>query len=1446
MHRKLDGIKSLHDVIEPSFKPVKNDNSTSNQAAVPVMAQPHYQSLNAASMLCNIRLEGGRLEPDGSLVGRDIASHLNAPDKHYVADGSPVVGSNTLRFKDERHHLFHIQPTPAVAAVFKSSLPDTAGGEGSVASLSTPGRAHLGSISGVQTTAEGKQFRLEEGRLYRFEPLALSWLPDADNQAYSRLGLTREGQLLKTPQGSLDSSAEGRASVVLSQAQGASVVHVHGADSAVVRPVDENGAPVQLARIGLAGNALYGATVDGELLRADVRLARDGVLAMTGQSLESMEQALKGAVRVEGFFHDDTGQLNVQVRDARRQLHSSPLGEANGLRPQWNLSDVWVKGIEKGLPLPSQQALTTAIDLGQRGKVAFDSGKLLSWDPRAQRWDNTAQQNVAHLERGLDGRAYALQEGQLKAVTIQKVRDPVFEGASYELSTLPKPRPNVSLVEVLAGNSRNPVRGFAVADGRNFVTVNKDHQLQVCVDGVVSPLRLSPALAIKTLALDHEANLYTHTQDGGLFRLDRQAWQGSDGAAHNWTKLELPERQSLESLRMGADKHLIGGWDKQFHRLDKAAPNALEWGPLRSATQVPLLADTLTASKMRRPVSDGALTVGSNVMGQTREGVPLKRSFFQGINAHFHPLEALGEKGKSIQHYVKGRRGLEDVYAADKQLHQQLKPLSKTRPVATDLSARLMALSESGPRQALAKQLSQALAKVEDSSQSSARLLGDVHGLTFDPQPTLSRTMPSAESALHQLYEAFKRVTPSPGKSTAALLANFEGQGLMLPEWKPERKRDLGHPSAIIEADLIHHADTLKQLADIAEELDSVSGNSPSALKRIQASAESVMRGFEENPIHKLSSQNIASYEQAESLYDNFKLLAKDLGTPGSALHWHLSSLLGLPVDASIKDAMTHQVQQLDSGQTLSPSRTQGKSLGLMVTGIKPVAPVEFFLGASKSHTHGVSISRTDTGARVEISTDNMRRLASSVASGVTLGRGGGAVGPGLRVAGELTAAVAKNKSSSIGFDVKEADLGKMMSILMGQAGGLRDLLALGEKHAAGESSKFSADVNLDVLAQLRLMYSPQEDIAELDSVIRAGIGVVGNLNVAHADKSQSTTRSATGTSHGEGSSAQWLRQGGVGANFAPINALALGSAEAGGPATAAFALPEVSVMVKLDRGQSQAFSFSFKAPQSVTQSQIDGIQHSLSRYSPQFRRDLAGTDPSGAQGSVGEQLATLQRFLTTHPPLATKPDDYYAISQALDMLMTQQDLMNGGLRQLASVESSVTRVGLRDNGRYGWLDDVAPANKTAIVEWLQDDPQFAQIIEQLQRGDGTSVRLGMELKPEILRTIERSHLAGERTESLIKRALSDPGNLRVKSMSMSYTASQSHAMSVPAMTNLSFSSSATLSHTHKHVNVDFEYGANADKPLRMNLNDTLNPLPRPDLTIDLADQRIRTPNSVA
>lgn len=119
------------------------------------------------------------------------------------------------------------------------------------------------------------------------------------------------------------------------------MVHIQGAGAADVRPLMILPRLCNCAPNRVGWQHLYCATADGEPLRADVRQVRDGVLPMAVQSIEPLELALKGAVRVERFFHDYAGLLNTQVCDAREQLHSVPLGTASGLRPEWNLSDMF-------------------------------------------------------------------------------------------------------------------------------------------------------------------------------------------------------------------------------------------------------------------------------------------------------------------------------------------------------------------------------------------------------------------------------------------------------------------------------------------------------------------------------------------------------------------------------------------------------------------------------------------------------------------------------------------------------------------------------------------------------------------------------------------------------------------------------------------------------------------------------------------------------------------------------------------------------------------------------------------------------------------------------------------------------------------------------------------------------------------------------------------------
>jgi len=95
----------------------------------------------------------------------------------------------------------------------------------------------------------------------------------------------------------------------------------------------------------------------------------------------------------------------------------------------------------------------------------------------------------------------------------------------------------------------------------------------------------------------------------------------------------------------------------------------------------------------------------------------------------------------------------------------------------------------------------------------------------------------------------------------------------------------------------------------------------------------------------------------------------------------------------------------------------------------------------------------------------------------------------------------------------------------------------------------------------------------------------------------------------------------------------------------------------------------------------------------------------------------------------------------------------------------------------------------------------------------------------------------------LVNDALSEPTNLRIKSMSLGCSASKSHGMALPSLSSLTFSSKAELSHSYNRVNVELEYGKDPDQPLKMLRNDVggWSP-PLPSMSIERSEQKVRAP----
>lgn len=1396
----------------------------------------HYQQ---PSLVFSASLVEGKVVTQGSYVGQDIADQLNQLPKQFRQDATYPGPTQGLRILDHKLNVFHIQSTPAAAAVLKSSLPLSF----HLSPPINPGRAHLGQISGVQTTAEGGQFRLVDQRLHRFEAQTHSWLPDKDQARYSRIGLSAQGQLMKVPQGISDMSLDGETQASLE----GSKLHICRARAATVCslvPLNESNKPLQLAHLGLAGDVLYASTPQGELLCADLRNTEGGYLIMRPESLDKLEQLHQGAVSIKGFMHDDHGQLNALILDSRRQLHSTPLSHGPYQASGWNLSDAILRVNDKGLPEPGLRTLAGMVDLGPRGKVALEGNTLLCWNGHAQQWDKTDHQNVARLERGLDARAYVLQGAELKALAIHKTRDAAYSGASYDLTPVNDAHSHITLGAAMIENNERKITGFAIDNARQFVTLDVENKLIAHVKGKDMALMFTRPKELVALALDRRGDLYAQSTTGELLKLDKAQWQTPCTSALTWTPVPVPDNTPVKSLRMGAGQQLIASWGEnnaqqkkwgeQYWQLSVSVDGDAQWKPFTAHSNTPVrsLGAVLGNGELKSQDQGTSWAVTSDYFGHKTEGLPVERGVIKSAFAHFHPVQGLKNIGLGIQHDVKGRRGLAELYADVRELQGLLRTLARVTPNTMDITTRLDRLSKCKPTQALATELKRFLNQVEEHSVQLARRLGDIKGASVIPEflpTTIGNPTENAVSNLCKMRQSFENLAPSTSNITAALLRSYEKQGVCLSLHDVGLKRDLSNPTGLIESDLIQHARTLLRLVQLVDRLE---GKAPDQAE-IAARLKKVIEGYQSSPVHKKASQNINGLKQAETLYNNFKLLAKDLGTPGSALNYHITSTLRLNPQETVKQALLQWVQETGSGQSITSSRSKTKSASVFLL---PVPLLEIIGGVSRDKTNGLTMSRTDQGVSVDINMGTTHTVSSSVGAGNMLLPSADLLEGRVRAGAETALALAHVMEQSVSFDIKEADFPAMMEILTGEKGNVFDLLDLGSNHMSGKSSKSALDWSVSAHLQPRFHILLPENSNAVGGLVRTMVNVGGSLQLLHADKCNAIALGQEEITRSQSLNTQWLPKGSVSVGGAPSNFALWTNLGADGPTWVPYTSSDSSFTLGFDRGVARSMRFTFKQPAVIEQAQVNVLRDALSRHSAQLKQHLASF---AAEGPLVEQLQGMHRLFKQLPSPATRSEEHHALNEQLQTCLHQQELAAQGRRALKSVERTVSYVGVKGGPDHEWLDDAAPANKAAILRLFAQQPQFEQILNDLESSHGTSLVIGLEVKPQALRLIENQVGGGHKAIHDMQDALENTDNLRVKTLTVSYTTSRTDGMKTP-IPLLSYSSRAALSHSCKLLNIELKYGQDQNVPLRVEFKNTLPTVAIQELNPEQLDQKVR------
>ena len=539
---------------------------------------------------------------------------------------------------------------------------------------------------------------------------------------------------------------------------------------------------------------------------------------------------------------------------------------------------------------------------------------------------------------------------------------------------------------------------------------------------------------------------------------------------------------------------------------------------------------------------------------------------------------------------------------------------------------------------------------------------------------------------------------------------------------------------------------------------------------------------------------------------------------------------MGLGEQQTVKEALLHAIQGSDSGQSITASRTKAKSMSAFVL---PAPLLEIIVGASRSKTNGITMSRTNQGVSFDISMGTTHVATGSVGGGMALPITNELP---LRLGAETTLALAHEKKQGVSFEVKEADFPAMMDILTGAKGDVFDLLNLGSHHNSHQRAQHSLDWSVSAHVQPRVqVVSPQSPEA-VSGLARAMVNTGASVHLLHLDKSNAVTLGESGITRTLGLNAQLLPKGSVSSGGAPANAAA--SVALNGPDSSwvAYTAADASFSLSFDGSKARTMRFTVKQPQVIEQAQVDTLRNDMSRHSPQLKQQLASL---AKEGSPFEQLQDLQQLFERVPPPPARSEEHHSLQARLQDHLHQQTLAAQGLRELQSIERTVSYVGLKGGPQHEWLNEAAPANKDAIVRLFAQQPQFARLLRDLESSQGTSVVMELEVKPQVLRMIAQRFQDGPGAKGEVQKALENNDNLRVKKLAVSYTASRTHSLTTPVPL-LAYTSSATLGHTGKLLNIELKYGQDPDAPLRLEFKDTLPQAPARELHPEQRDQKIR------
>ncbi|MGE7955655.1 AvrE-family type 3 secretion system effector [Pseudomonas sp. NPDC089530] len=1011
-------------------------------------------------------------------VGDLLHNALGRAGQSYQAQHSALGGQDHLLL-DRQGHLLHLKQTPSSLVVLRSSQPlDTATGaapslehqgnsvrvdQGGQKSqpLETIGRAHLGHLTGIHQDRDGQPLRLHEQQLYEFDHASAAWrLPeDTGHLQFSHLASQGNGKLYgQTGDALVDLSSQEVAHIEVPGLKAFSVsadnhaatlsgdqcqtLHLIDLNQEPAQPgasktLELNGGLAEPKSIGLSRERLFVSDTEGRLysVRRDALNDDSPTLQlMPDERLQPAGERLGGTRQASGFLPGDNGALQVLLSDKSGQTHSHPLDEQQPhLQNGWNLSDALVLDNKRGLPGSTPPTPAATFDLDRLGRIGLSDQRVQSWDSTSQDWKDTGIKDITQLQRGIDSKAYALQDGTLHKLEVSPRYNSVTVGSSHTLNQPPRTT-QASLGEPLPGLEDRAITAFAMLNDKQFVALDSDDRFTAHhPNGEPSNLsRLDLEGSVASLALDEHHNLHALTTEGKLFTLAKDDWQATEARPDaRWKAVPLPSGRPLESIRTGDDNSLSvtlrGSQDQAQLQLKGQTWQPLTPRPADHNALSDLFARLRGGEKTARLPGTGLTArFNANLLGRGAMENSNQASTSEFVRANiFKPTletpRVLKNIGNHIQHHHHGREGLRPLYQSEGNLFKRLELHQDQPPAAPgqDLKARIGRLDLGAQGAELIKELEAFRNELEDNSLRATHHLGqqygkskvlqqkegllNIHGELSAPSQRSQLSMKlnnlaeklnlssSGHDLIKELQGALAHIAPSADNRTSALLQTLSDNGMRLSHQKADiplgQRRDVSDDLGLGKARLALDVVTLKELGTLLGQSEMLNPGADNSRQLEQLKKQLVQirdKDYGEHPVKQVTDMGFIDHANLEASYDGIKTFLKGFKKEDHAISVNLRAATGSTTQAELADKLKASLKQLEHpDDEIALQRSYGANLStpfvsLANQGLGPWPSGS--LGGGRNYN--LNAERGDKGVNVYLQREGLGTISGGVGGG--------------------------------------------------------------------------------------------------------------------------------------------------------------------------------------------------------------------------------------------------------------------------------------------------------------------------------------------------------------------------------------------------------------------------------------------------------------------------------